>query len=367
MSELAWTCGQLVVGGFDGTALPEGVARELRAGRRAGVIVFKRNLEYQGGQLVLEQVSGLNQSIIAATANLEDPPFISVDQEGGKVARLLAPVLELPPMRRLAELADLELTQRVGEELGRQLAALGFNLDFAPVMDVDSNPANPIIGDRAFGREPRVVMRHGVAFIRGLQSVGVLGCAKHYPGHGDTSVDSHLDLPVVDADAARLAELELPPFRAASGAGVATMMTAHVVYRGLDPSVPATFSHRICTEMLRGNIGFEGVLFSDDLEMGAIAKHGAIDDAAIRAVAAGCDVLLVCSDVEAQARVYEALVREAEGSPAFALRCKEAAARSVRVRNLAPPRIEGDRARLRAIIGSLPARELARRVLAEVE
>jgi beta-N-acetylhexosaminidase len=355
----------LIVGGFDGAALPDDVARELRAGRRAGLILFRRNLEYAGGQLVVEQVTSLNKAIIAATAENDDPPFISVDQEGGKVARLKAPVLELPPMRVLAAKDDLELTTRVGEELGRQLAALGFNLDFAPVMDVDSNPDNPIIGDRSFGRDPRTVMRHGVAFIRGLQSAGVLGCAKHYPGHGDTAVDSHLDLPVVDADPARLAEIELPPFRAASGAGVATMMTAHVVYRGIDPAVPATFSRTICTDLLRGQIGFEGVLFSDDLEMGAIAKHGRIEDAAIQAIAAGCDVLLVCSDVEAQARVFEALVREAEKSLAFAERCREAAERSRRIRNLAPPRLEGDPMRLRAILGSLPARELARRVAME--
>ena len=367
MSEPGLTCGHLIVGGFDGLTLPTAIERELREGRRAGVILFARNLEHRAGQLVLEQVSSLIKSIVAATAHLDDPPFIAIDQEGGRVARLKSPVLELPPMRKLAALDDIELTTRVGEELGRQLAALGFNLDFAPVMDVDSNPENPIIGDRSFGSEPRAVMRHGVAFIRGLQSVGVLGCAKHFPGHGDTSVDSHLALPVVTASAQRLAELELPPFRAASGAGVATMMTAHVVYPGLDPSVPATFSYRICTELLRGEIGFEGVLFSDDLEMGALANHGGLEDTAIRAIAAGCDALLVCSDVEAQARVHEALVLEAERSTAFAERCRQAAARSVRVRNLAPPRLEGDLTRLRTIIGGLPARELARRMAQALE
>lgn len=366
MSDLARICGQLVVGGFDGTSLPEEVARELRAGRRAGAILFRRNLEYRDDRVVLEQVAGLNASIVAAAGD-DSPPFLAVDQEGGRVARLKAPVLELPAMRQLAAHGDLALTQSAAEQLGRELGALGFNLDFAPVMDVDSNPDNPIIGDRSFGRDPRTVMRHGVAFIRGLQSVGVLACAKHYPGHGDTSVDSHLDLPVVEGDAARLAQVELPPFRAASGAGVATMMTAHVVYRGLDAAVPATFSRRICTEILRNEIGFEGVLFSDDLEMGAIAKHGAIEDAAVRAVSAGCDVLLVCSDLDAQARTHEALVREAERDASFAARCREAAERSRSVRRLAPPRPEGDARRLRSIIGTPGAHDLAERIAREAE
>ncbi|MBM4358226.1 MAG: beta-N-acetylhexosaminidase [Deltaproteobacteria bacterium] len=365
VSEHAKVCGHLIVGGFDGTTLPDDVARALAAGQRAGVILFRRNLAYADGVLDVEQVVAQNRAIITATKDLDDPPFIAVDQEGGKVARLRAPVLELPPMRSLAAHGDPDLTARVGEELGRQLAALGFNLNFAPVMDVDSNPENPIIGDRSFGRDPRTVMRHGVAFVCGLQAAGVLACAKHFPGHGDTSVDSHLELPVVDADMARLAQIELPPFRAASGAGVASMMTAHVVYKGIDPTVPATFSRRICEDLLRREIGFEGVLFSDDLEMGAIAKHGSVEDAAIRAIEAGCDVLLVCSDVAAQERVFETLVREAEQNTGFFERCRVAAARSQRVRNLAPPRLEGDSARLRSILGSLPARELARRIAAE--
>lgn len=361
MTDVAAICGQLLVGGFDGTTLPSEVRGELEAGRRAGLILFRRNLAMSDRGLDVDALLALNDSIHQATASWDEPPFVSVDQEGGKVARLKAPVIELPPMRKVASHDDVTFTQRLGEELGRQLLALGFNLDFAPVMDVDSNPENPIIGDRAFGSDPRTVMRHGVAFLRGLQGAGVLGCAKHYPGHGDTAVDSHLDLPVVDASASRLAEIELPPFRAASGAGVASMMTAHVVYRGLDPEVPATFSRRICTDLLRREIGFEGVLFSDDLEMGAIAKHGTIEDAAVRAIAAGCDVLLVCSDLALQSRAFDALVREAESSAAFLDRCREAAGRSARVRALAPPRIERDPARLRAILGSLASSELARR------
>lgn len=350
-SEFATLCGNLVVGGFDGTRLPDDYGAELRAGRCAGAILFKRNLAERGGGAVdVEAVAELTFAI-ADAAPKDSPPFVCVDQEGGRVARLGHPVKELPPMRRVGEMDDVELTQSMAEQLGLQLAALGFNLDFAPVLDVDSNPDNPVIGDRSFGRDPRTVMRHGVAFIRGLQSVGVLACAKHFPGHGDTSQDSHFDLPAVDHPRARLLQIELPPFRAASGAGVGSMMTAHVVYRELDPHGPATFSKAICTDLLRGEIGYQGVLFSDDLEMGAIAKHGAIDDAAVRAIASGCDVLLVCSDREAQARAHEALVHRAEADSAFAARCREAAARSQLIRRMSPPRPERDPRRLRAICG----------------
>jgi beta-N-acetylhexosaminidase len=277
------------MGGFDGLELTASYSDALARGERCGAILFKRNVHE------LQQVARLNQAIVAACGAAGGaPPLIAVDQEGGRVARLGPPFLRLPPMRRLAQRDDLDLTRRVAVELARQLAVLGFNLDFTPVMDVDSNPDNPIIGDRAFGSDPRSVMQHGVAFIRGLQENGVLACAKHYPGHGDTALDSHLELPYVDHDAERLHQVEIPPFRAASGAGVASMMSAHVVYRALEAEVPATFSRAICTALLRKEIGFEGVLFSDDLEMGAIAKHHSIEHAAVEAVWAGCDVLLIC-------------------------------------------------------------------------
>jgi beta-N-acetylhexosaminidase len=361
VSELGKICGHLVLGGFSGTTLPPEYAAELAAGRRAGAVLFKRNLAFVGDALDLDQVAELNHAMVASTPK-DDPPFIAVDQEGGRVARLGAPVMSLPPMRAIGDVDDVELTQSLAEELGRQLGALGFNLDFAPVMDVDSNPENPVIGDRSFGRDPRTVMRHGVAFVRGLQSVGVLACAKHYPGHGDTALDSHFDLPAVDQPRARLMQIELPPFRAASGAGVASMMTAHVVYPALEAGVPATFSSAICSDLLRGEIGFEGVLFSDDLEMGAIAKNGSIEDGAVRAIDAGCDVLLVCSDLAAQARVHEALVRRAETDAAFAARCRQAAERSRRIRRMSPPRPERDSRRIREVLTSGTARELLDRL-----
>lgn len=323
-------CGQLVVAGFSGTELPDDLRRELETGRSGGVILFKRNLT------TLEQARALNESVLGACP-LELPPFIAVDQEGGRVGRLPPPFLKLPPMRTLGSLGDAGLTERVGFVLGEELAALGFNLDFAPVLDVDSNPQNPVIGDRAFASDPTSVSLHGNALIRGLTSAGILACGKHFPGHGDTEKDSHLDLPLVAHDEARLRRVELVPFKSACALGVATLMSAHVVYEGLDPGTPATLSHRICTEILRGELGFGGVLFSDDLEMKALADRMSPAESAVGAIKAGCDVLLVCSSSAMRVEVVNALVHEAQRDPRFCERCVEAVERALAARRRCPP------------------------------
>ncbi len=353
---LSTLCGQLLVGGFDGPDLTPRFAKALKEGRRGGAIVFKRNLpDIAAAARVASQ--------IRATGPADLPPFIGVDQEGGRVTRMPAPFLTLPPMRLLGELGDLDLIRRAARAVATELSALGYNLSFAPVLDVDSNPENPIIGDRSFGRDPRTVMRSGVAFLQGLQDKGVLACGKHFPGHGDTSVDSHFDLPIITHDRARLEAIELPPFRAASGAGIASLMTAHVVCEALDPGVPATLSRSICASLLRAEIGFEGVLFSDDLEMKAVAARYSVEESACEAVWAGCDALLICKSEDLQDQAHEALVKRAESDPKFKARVTEAAARCLRVRRLAPPRGIGDAQALQEIIGGAASRG----VLAEIE
>lgn len=344
-------CGQLLVAGFGGPDLSPRFAQALRDGRRGGAILFKRNLPSVASAARL-------CAAVASAAPADLPPFIAVDQEGGRVARMPPPFLTLPPMRVLGEIGDLDLIRRAGRAVGVELAAVGFNLDFAPVLDVDSNPQNPVIGDRSFGRDPDLVARAGVAFFQGLRDGGVLGCGKHFPGHGDTSVDSHFDLPVITHDRARLDAVELPPFRAAAGAGIASMMTAHVVTEGLDPSVPATLSKAVCTTLLRGEIGFFGVLFSDDLEMAAVAARYTVEESAVAAVRAGCDALLVCKSEDLADRAHAALVRECERDPAFRRRCVEAAERGLRVRRQAPPRPVTDEAALLAVVGSAASRAL---------
>jgi beta-N-acetylhexosaminidase len=209
--EIPKLCGQIIVGGFENDGRPGLSPRfetALREGRRGGAILFKRNLPDVDATVRVCEA-------LRAAAPGELPQFIGVDQEGGRVTRLPAPFLALPPMRLLGEIGDLGLIRRAARAVGAELAAVGINLDFAPVLDVDSNPANPVIGDRAFGSDPRTVMRGAVAFLQGLQDKNVLACGKHFPGHGDTAVDSHLDLPVVTHGRARLEAIELPPFRAA--------------------------------------------------------------------------------------------------------------------------------------------------------
>ncbi|HEY6557508.1 MAG TPA: beta-N-acetylhexosaminidase [Polyangiaceae bacterium] len=349
-------CGQLLVVGFDGPTLPSAIAEQLSRRELGGVILFKRNLPS------LTQIHELTSAVVDVSPD-DLPPFIGIDQEGGRVARLPEPCLRLPAMRVLGRIADVELVRRAASVLGRELSALGINLDFAPVLDVDSNPDNPIIGDRAFSSDTDTVARLGRAFIEGLQEQGVLACGKHFPGHGDTNKDSHLDLPRVKHDKARLDHVELPPFRTACLREVAALMTAHVVYDELDPETPATLSRRICTTLLRSEIGFRGVLFSDDLEMRALSDRFSIEQTAVGAVRAGCDALLVCSNRELAQRAHTALVDKAETDPAFQKRCEEAVNRGLVARRKSPPRPVPTFAELEQRIATNEARAL----LAEIE
>jgi beta-N-acetylhexosaminidase len=330
-------CGQLVVGGFQGEALPATFTRALAAGERGGAVLFARNLTQDP-----MQCAELARAI-AEVSPREAPPLVAIDQEGGRVQRLQAPVLPLPPMRTVAERGDEALARRLAAALGRQLAALGITMDFAPVFDVNTCRTNPIIGDRAFGEDAATVHRFATAFSLGLRDGGVLTCAKHFPGHGDTTKDSHLDLPVVTLGGAELARDHVRPFLAAPRAHDA-MMTAHVVYTAIDPELPATLS-RAALALARGGVEpYAGCLLSDDLEMKAVADRWAIEDSAVRAIDAGCDALLVCSSEELQERAVDALARRAAEDAAFAARCREAHDRFVAMRARVPPRPVASRA-----------------------
>ena len=221
------------------------------------------------------------------------PIFCAVDQEGGLVARLRKPFTELPPMRKLGENGDDALIAAVGKQLGRECLAAGFNLDFTPVLDVDTNPDNPIIGNRSFSRDPHQVAHQAGVLLDGLQSEGVMGCGKHFPGHGDTNADSHLELPVLTHDLHRLKDVELVPF-AALARRLPMVMTAHVLFRALDATWPATVSPEILRPLLRAHCGFDGVIVSDDLEMHGIAQVLEPGEAVRRGIEAGCDNFLVC-------------------------------------------------------------------------
>lgn len=311
--------GQVIVAGYAADPPPE-ILDALAADALGGVILFKRN--------VSGDVAAHVRRIADASART---PIVAIDQEGGRVARLGPPVLPLPPMRALGDLDDPDLTRRAARVLGRQLAALGFNVDFAPVLDVFTNPANEVIGDRAFGTTPDRVARHGIAFARGLAEAGVLACGKHFPGHGDTVEDSHFALPALEHDLERLRTIELAPFVAAREE-VGSIMTAHIVFRALDPERPATLSKKVVTGLLREAIGYEGLIVSDDLEMRAIADRWGAGEAAVLAIEAGCDALLICKSTELVGAAVKALTDRAERDAAFAARLEDAADRVNAVR-----------------------------------
>ncbi len=353
-------CGQMLVVGLAGPRLGDAERRAFAEGIRGGAVLFRRNVE--PGLAGLYGVRDLAEAI-ATSAPPDLPALVAVDQEGGRVKRLGAPTLQLPPMRRVGDLDDEAFATRLAEAQARELAALGFTMSFAPIADVHTRPENPIIGDRAFAGTPDKVARFAAAWARGLSRGGVLSCAKHFPGHGDTSQDSHLALPTVDRPRAELLQTEIAAFAPlARDPTVDSMMTAHVVYPGLDPTQPATLSRAICTDLLRGDLGFQGVLFSDDLEMKAIEIP--VAEAAVRAVIAGCDVLLVCSKPELVDQAFEGLVREAEKSVSFRARCEEAFERGLRMRRrVRPSPVRGEGALEKAFAASTDvAEELARRL-----
>ncbi|NUP11008.1 MAG: beta-N-acetylhexosaminidase [Polyangiaceae bacterium] len=326
--------GQLLVSGFDGSTLTAQTAGALSRGERAGVILFKRNLP------TIDATAALTGSIQRATAQADGdlPALVAVDEEGGRVSRLPAGEPKLPPMRMLGAIGEVDLVEAAGRAIGARLLELGFNLDFAPVLDVDSNPNNPVIADRSFGSSPGIVAELGIAFAQGLANGGVLACGKHFPGHGDTDKDSHFDLPVVRHDRARLDRIELAPFRAACRAGIDSIMSAHVVIEGIEPGVPATFSRAAMHGLLREELGFRGVLVSDDLEMRAVSALKPPNESALVAITAGCDLLLVCEDEDAADSVFATLTREIEASPAFRARAEEAAQRVLAMRREAANR-----------------------------
>ena len=324
----------LIVGIQGHSARPE----ELELIRRGvgGVILFARNVADPA------QVAELSRTLKAAAPG---PLLVSIDQEGGRVQRLRAPHwTEWPSMRRLgaideaggiAGLNGVSVADRVGRSIGRELAACGIDLDYAPVVDVDTNPKNPVIADRSFSRNPQRVARLGVALAKGLEAVGVASCVKHFPGHGDTSQDSHKTLPRLAHDKSRLWEVELVPFVAAARAGLASVMTAHVRFEAFDRT-PATLSS-LALELLRKDVEFKGCCISDDLEMKAISDIWGVPDAAELAIAAGCDAVLVCHSLATQHDSIDAIARGARAGPLSRERLVEAAQRVLTLQKFARP------------------------------
>jgi beta-N-acetylhexosaminidase len=272
--------------GFVGTKPPDWVRRRLAEGL-GGVALFARNV-----------VDAAQVAELTAALRAEKPDVIvAIDEEAGDVTRLYARTgSPWPGNLALGEIDDPALTADIAFRLGGELAAAGITLDYAPDADVNSDPNNPVIGARAFGADPDLVSRHTVAWIKGLQRAGVTAAAKHFPGHGNTSVDSHLDVPVIKASRAELDAVELVPFRAAIDAGVVAIMSAHLRVPALDPDLPATLSPRIMTELLRDELGFTGLVVTDGIEMRAISDRFGLEHATVLALVAGNDAICIGGD-----------------------------------------------------------------------
>jgi beta-N-acetylhexosaminidase len=302
-SLLRRTVSGLFMVGIPGPRIDPRTRRILTEHPPGGVILFRRNV--RSAAQLRDLVGSLHQ--LGAGAS----PLIALDHEGGRVHRLPAPFTHFPPAATVAR-GGTRAVEAVGQAMGHELATVGIDIDFAPVLDVCSNPRNQVIGDRAFGTTPDAVARLGLAQARGLSRGGVVPCGKHFPGHGGTIGDSHHVLPRVKASRRALAHLDLPPFARAIESGIPALMTAHVVYDALDPRQPATLSSRICRDLLRHRLGFRGVLFSDDLEMQAVAGRRSPERSAVGALAAGCDMLLVCQSLDAAVRAMQGVERAVE-------------------------------------------------------
>ena len=317
--------GQLITAGFAGRTIPEelrALARELDLG---GIILFGRNVEGP------EQVAELAYAAQGLARDL--PLWVSVDQEGGRVARLQSPFTVWPPMQTLGRSGDDNLAGAFARALARELRAVGVTLDYVPVLDVQTNARNPVIGDRALSAQANEVARLGATIIDALQVEGVAACGKHFPGHGDTDKDSHHELPVVEHGPERLREIELKPFRAAIAQDVAAIMTAHVLYPAIDDEHPATLSRQIITGLLRGELAFDGLIVTDDMEMAAVADRHSLEDGTVRAVAAGCDMVLLCgTDAGQQVAALEGLIRAVEEERLPARRVEDALARQAKAK-----------------------------------
>ncbi|MEU6286061.1 glycoside hydrolase family 3 protein [Streptomyces sp. NPDC005047] len=287
--------------GFSGTTAPDWLLRRLGEGL-ASVALFGRNVRTP------DQVAALTAQLRAEREDV----LVAIDEEGGDVTRLeVRTGSSFPGNHALGAVDDVGLTREVAAELGRRLADCGVNFNWAPSADVNSNPDNPVIGVRSFGASTDLVARHTAAYVTGMQSAGVATCTKHFPGHGDTGIDSHHAVPRIDVDASVLAERDLVPFRAAIAAGSRAVMSAHILAPALDPDRPATLSRRILTDLLRGELGYDGLIVTDGIEMRAISGTYGIERGSALAIAAGADAICVgggLCDEDTVRRLSDALV-----------------------------------------------------------
>ncbi|MFD1171108.1 beta-N-acetylhexosaminidase [Oceanobacillus picturae] len=299
--------GQMLMVGFEGTQVNDQTRNFIQENHIGGIILFERNITDS------KQLLNLNRELKELNADSKDIPlFISVDEEGGVVSRMPPQIVNLPDSKEIGDHNNSELAYQVGEAIGERVNAFGFNVTMAPVMDVNSNPDNPIIGKRSFGDNKEIVSKMGVEEMKGIQSKDIIPVIKHFPGHGDTDVDSHLGLPIVHNSLESIRKMELVPFQKAIDHQADMTMVAHILLPEIDNEDPASLSKNVVTTMLREELGFNGVAITDDMTMGAILENYDIGDATVKAVQAGNDIVLVCHGDENKLKAVHSLTKAVE-------------------------------------------------------
>lgn len=318
--------GQLVMIGLDGEKVGDFTRNMIQKQHVGGIILYSDNIS------TAKQTVELLNELKATNASNSVPLWLGVDQEGGRVSRFPAEIAKFPSAAKLGARNDTAYTRRIGEALGASLQAFGFNMDFAPVLDINSNPDNPVIGDRSFGANADTVIRHGLEMMNGIRSHDVAAVIKHFPGHGDTSVDSHYTLPVVEKSMKELESLELRPFAEAIAHEADVIMMAHLLIPALDEKLPASISESIISGLLRDRMGYEGVVVTDDMTMGGLLEGHNIGDAAVQAILAGVDLLLVGHKQALQQEVLDALRANVEQGVITEARLDESLYRLLRLK-----------------------------------
>jgi beta-N-acetylhexosaminidase len=329
--ELRRKIGQLFMVGFDGLEPDDHITRLIQQQYVGGIILFRRNVQS------IQQVATLTERLQTINAQVNDIPLlIALDQEGGMVMRIEYGVTPMPSAMAFQAAGSINDCEQLHLISGIEMRQIGINMMLAPVLDVNNNPENPVIGVRAFGEDPETVINYGMAALRGLQSADVITTAKHFPGHGDTSTDSHFAMPVVPHDKVRINAVELPPFKAAIAQGVDVIMTAHVVFPAFEKErgVPATLSKVVLTDLLRGELGFNGVIISDCLEMAAIADGVGVTEGTIRTLQAGADIALISHQEVRQQAAINAVLEAVESGAISVERISESCQRIQKLKQL---------------------------------
>jgi beta-N-acetylhexosaminidase len=293
--------GQLVIAGLDNYVNNKHSKALINTFHVGGFILLEQNIKNTN------QALSLINSLKETNASYSVPLFLGIDEEGGRVTRMPTEFVKLPTNKAVGRVNNSSFSNKIRGILGLELKAFGLNVDFAPVLDINSNPHNHVIGDRSFGTNPSLVSKLGIQTMKGIQVQNIISVIKHFPGHGDTSVDSHVGLPIVYNDMKRLNSFALVPFSQAIKNGADMVMIAHILLPKIDPMNPASFSKTIITDVLRNSLRFNGVVITDDITMGAIAKNYNVGEAAVKSLNAGTDIILVCHDFEKETEVLKAI------------------------------------------------------------